>query len=357
LPQNEFFPGKKTPGAHLSFILQYLTLNDTNFMNPGIRKKSYTIRLLGAFFRLVRWPNLVFITLTQFLFYYFILLPGFRSGFPGVNLNILQPPLFYLLSLSSVLIAAAGYIINDYFDLNIDRVNKPDKLVVDKIIKRRSTILWHWILSGLGVVLGFYVSWKVHNLIVGLANLGCVVLLWFYSTTFKRKLLIGNVIISLLTAWVILVLYICEFRFSELQDATWHRVLTRLFKFAILYAGFAFIISLIREVVKDIEDMEGDTRYGCRTMPIVWGVNTAKVFAATWLVVLIGSLIVIQFYVLQYRRGFLVLYCILLLIVPLLWILRKLYEARTIADYHSLSSYIKGVMLAGILSMIFIEFL
>ena len=322
-----------------------------------MKKISFMIRLLGAFFRLVRWPNLVFIVLTQVLFYYFILLPGFRAGQFEVYLNNLRPPLFYLLSLSSVLIAAAGYIINDYFDLNIDRVNKPDKLVVDKIIKRRWTILWHWILSGLGVILGFYVSWKLHNLIVGLANLGCVALLWFYSTTFKRKLLIGNVIISLLTAWVILVLYTCEFSFQQLDNPEWYHVLSRLFKFAILYAGFAFIISLIREVIKDIEDMDGDVRYGCRTMPIVWGVNTAKVFAATWLVVLIGSLIVIQFYVLQYRRGFLILYCILLLIVPLLWILRKLYQARSVADYHLLSRAIKGVMLTGILSMIFIEFL
>src|SRR5439155_8333822 len=123
----------------------------------------------------------------------------------------LTPKLFYLLSLSSILIAAAGYIINDYFDLNIDRVNKPDKVVVDKIIKRRWTILWHWILSGLGVLLGAYVSWKLRNPIVGLATLGCVVLLWFYSTTFKRRLVIGNVIISLLTAWVILVLYVSQF--------------------------------------------------------------------------------------------------------------------------------------------------
>src|SRR5258708_2644031 len=311
-----------------------------------MKKISFMIRLLGAFFRLVRWPNLVFIAVTQVLFYYFILLPGFRAGRFEFYLNNLRPPLFYLLSLSFVLIAAAGYIINDYFDLNIDRVNKLDKLVVDKIIKRRWTILWHWILSGLGVLLGFYVSWKLHNPIVGLANLGCVALLWFYSTTFKRKLLIGNVIISLLTAWVILVLYTCEFSFQELRDPARHYILSRLFKFAILYGGFAFIISLIREVIEDIEDMEGDARYGWRTMPIVGGVNSAKVFAAPWLVVLIGAVVVIQSYVLQYRRILLVLYCIVLLIVPLLAILRKLYDGRTVADYHLLSRLIKGVMLA-----------
>jgi len=279
---------------------------------------------------------------------------------PGVSVTyhpVLQPVLLGWLSLSSVLIAAAGYIINDYFDLNIDRVNKPDKLVVEKIIKRRWSILWHWILSGLGFVLSAYVSWKIRNPVIVLANLGCIVLLWFYSTTFKRKLLIGNVIISLLTAWVILVLYVCEFKLSSLHDPAYSRVLSRLFKFAILYGGFAFIISLVREVVKDIEDIDGDIRYGCRTMPIVWGVNVAKVFAATWLGVLTGALVVIQFYVLQYSWWWVVVYCIFFLIGPLVWIFRKLYTAQSKVDYHRMSSAIKAVMLAGILSMIFIRLL
>lgn len=313
------------------------------------------MKLLCAFLRLIRWQNLVFIALTQSLFYFCILMPSFhRGGFVDYQ-NILHPSVFYLLCLSSVLIAAAGYIINDYFDLNIDRVNKPDKLVVDRIIKRRWTIVWHWILSGIGVILSFYVSWKVHNLVVGLGNLGCVVLLWTYSTTFKRKLLIGNVLISLLTAWVILVLYVCEFKVGTFPDPVYHQKLSRIFKFAVLYAGFAFIISLIREVIKDIEDMEGDARYGCRTMPIVWGVNVAKVFAGTLLVVLAGSLIVIQFYALQNGWWLSALYCILLLIVPMIWMLRKLYQAAGKPDYQFLSNLIKAVMLVGILSMIIIE--
>ncbi|WP_431216629.1 UbiA family prenyltransferase [Puia sp. P3] len=178
------------------------------------------LQLPGAFFRLVRWPNLVFIFLTQTLFYFRVLQPCFATRYVGHSHWQLTPLLFYLLAASSVLIAAAGYIINDYFDLNIDRVNKPDKLVVDKIIKRRWTIIWHWILSGLGVLLGFYVSWKLRNPIVGLGNMGCVILLWFYSTTFKRRLLIGNVIISLLTAWVVLVLYVCEFRVTTDPEAS-----------------------------------------------------------------------------------------------------------------------------------------
>ena len=303
-------------------------------------------QLLGAFLRLVRWPNLVFIFLTQLLFYFCIQLPlHYLKAFGYVP--VFEPRIFFLLALSSVLIAAAGYIINDYFDLNIDRVNKPERMVVDRVIKRRSTILWHWLLSGIGLLLSLYVSWRLRNPLVAIGNLMCIVLLYFYSTTFKRKLLIGNIIISLLTAWVILVLYVSEL-FSGMPGA----VLSRLFKFTIVYGSFAFILSLVREVVKDIEDMDGDLRYGCRTMPIVWGVNVAKVFAATWIVALLGALVILQFYVLQKSWLPLTLYGVLLVDLPLIWTLRKLYSAQTREDYHRLSNVIKGVMLAGILSII-----
>ena len=307
------------------------------------------MKLLGAFFRLVRWPNLFFIALTQFLFYYSIIIPGFRNS---DLINILQPFYFYMLCLSCVLIAAAGYIINDYFDLNIDRVNKPEKLVVEKIIKRRWAIVWHWVLSGLGVLIGFYVSWKIRNVFVGASHIVSVTMLWFYSTTFKRKLIIGNIIISLLTAWVILVLYLCEFRVHTFVHPVYHQVLSRIYKFAVLYAGFAFIISLVREVIKDIEDMQGDAAYNCRTMPIVWGVNVSKVFAATWLIVLIISVMVLQFYVLQYKWWWVDVYSIVLVILPLILILRDLYRANITSDYQRLSRLIKGVMLSGILSML-----
>ncbi len=292
--------------------------------------------LLSAFLRLIRWPNLVFIALTQVLFYTIVM-----NHDPVIPLRV-----FCCICAASVLIAAAGYIINDYFDLNIDRVNKPGKLVIEKVIKRRSAILWHWLLSGLGVLLSVYVSWKLRNPIIGLANLGCVVLLWFYSTTFKRALLIGNVVISLLTAWVILVLFVCEIRTPYGYN------LSRTFKYAIVYGGFAFIISLIREVVKDIEDVDGDIRHGCRTMPIVWGINVAKVFTATWLVVLISALGVIQFYFIPRAQWIMIAYGICFIDLPLLWVLRKLYTAQSKTDYHLLSGVIKGVMLAGILSMV-----
>ena len=127
----------------------------------------------------------------------------------------------------------------------------------------------------------------------------------------------------------------------------------RFFRFAVLYTSFAFIISLIREVIKDMEDMEGDRKYGCRTMPIVWGVNASKVFVAVWIIVLVAALTILQFYVLPFGWWLSALYCLLLIIAPLLWILIKLFRARSQEDFHLLSRVVKLVMLTGILSMIF----
>ncbi|HUP12062.1 MAG TPA: UbiA family prenyltransferase, partial [Niastella sp.] len=161
------------------------------------------MKLLAAFLRLIRSVNLLFIAITQLLFQYCIVWPiSEKAQAPLVLTN----PVFFILVAASVLIAAAGYIINDYFDLNIDLVNKPNKLVVEKIIKRRWAILWHLVLSGAGVALSAYVAWKTSVWWLIPANMACVAALWFYSTIFKKKLLSGNVIISLLTAWVILVI-------------------------------------------------------------------------------------------------------------------------------------------------------
>ena len=309
------------------------------------------MKLISAFFRLVRWPNLVFIALAQFLFTYCIILPVFASS--PLNPNV-HGPNFLLICISSVLIAAAGYIINDYFDLNIDLVNKPDKLVVEKIIHRRWTIVWHIALSVTGIAIGFYIDVTTKIWMLGFSNMVCVMLLFVYSTSLKRRLLAGNVLISLLTAWVILVVAWCEYNHIMRQHNGLHA--DKILRETFLYAGFAFVISLIREVVKDMEDIEGDRRYGCRTMPIVWGINATKVFAGVWLVALTGILLVVQLYALRLGWYLSVAYCLALIIAPLGWIFKKLYEARVSADYHRISSAVKFVMFTGIVSMIFFRY-
>lgn len=312
------------------------------------------MKLLAAFFKLIRWPNLLFIILTQVLFYFFIIPFIYRNSTSQqeYSFSILN---FWLLVVSSVCIAAAGYVINDYFDLFIDRFNKPSKLIIEKIIKRRWAIVMHVLLSAAGLLLSMYVGYKISNISIPVFNLIAIIALWFYSTTLKKKLLIGNIVISLLTAWTILVIAVAEYRFSFIGSTADEFIATRLIKLSILYAGFAFIISLIREVVKDIEDIRGDKKYGCKTMPIVWGVPAAKVFTGVWLVVLISSLIVLQFYMLQLGWWISAAYAVLFLIVPLIWILKKLYDANNHAHYHRISAAIKMVMLAGIVSMLFFK--
>ncbi|MCY7311264.1 MAG: geranylgeranylglycerol-phosphate geranylgeranyltransferase [Bacteroidota bacterium] len=305
------------------------------------------MRLIAAFLKLVRLPNLFFMALTQVLFQVCIYYTLYKGNIPPEDLVR-----FVLLVLASLLIAAAGYIINDYFDINIDEVNKPDKMVVDKVIHRRWAIAWHFLLSGGGIILTILAVPFAQKWYLVLANILCVALLWFYSTNFKKNLLTGNIVISLLTAWTILIIFFSKVDLADAFGAG-DTNQTKFFRLTILYAGFAFIISLIREAIKDMEDMPGDAKYGCRTMPIVWGVNATKVYAAVWLVVLIAILIILQVYVLQFKWWLAVAYSVPAIIFPLMVILFKLRKSTNTRDFHTLSTMMKSVMLTGIFSMIF----
>jgi 4-hydroxybenzoate polyprenyltransferase len=223
-------------------------------------------------------------------------------------------------------------------------------MVVDKLIHRRWAIAWHFMLSLLGVGLTFFAVPFASKWYILLANILCVALLWLYSTSFKRKLLIGNIVISVLTAWTVMVIYFSKYPLSDVIDNT---VEQKFFRIALLYAGFAFLISIVREAIKDMEDMPGDARYGCRTMPIVWGVNATKVYTAVWLVVLIAVLGILQAYVLRFGWWIPVAYSIVLVILPLLFVLFKLRKSHSPADFRLLSNVTKAVMFTGIISMVF----
>ena len=307
------------------------------------------MKIIAAFFRLVRWPNLVFIALTQFLFEYCI----YQRIYGYSWNNAVETRQFLFLVIASVLIAAAGYIINDYFDLNIDQVNKPGKVVVNVLITRRWVIFWHMFLSLLGLFFTVSALPIAEYWYLVLGNLASIILLWFYSTNFKKQLLVGNVLISLLTAWVIGIIFFSKYllKINTLLEVDRNQV--RFFRLTVLYASFAFIISLIREVIKDMEDMDGDRKYGCRTMPILWGMNASKVFVAVWIIVLVAALTILQFYVLPFGWWMSALYCLLFIISPLVWILLKLFKAQSAEGFHRLSTVIKLVMFTGILSMLF----
>ncbi|WP_212002749.1 geranylgeranylglycerol-phosphate geranylgeranyltransferase [Chitinophaga sp. HK235] len=312
------------------------------------------MKLWAAFFKLVRYPNLIYIALTQFLLQYCVVAPVLHSTGEEPSLSV---PQFILLSLSTVLIAAAGYIINDYFDINIDIVNKPDKMVLDKIISRRWAMAWHTIFNMAGVSLGFIVAWKTGQIYLGFTQVICSLLLWFYSTSFKRQVLIGNVVISLLTALSVVVVGFYEKQIYESFEAIMSPSGRKLIQIIGVYALFAFIISMIREIVKDLEDMIGDSKDGCRTIPIIWGVLPAKRLCNILLLLLQITIVAVEVRVWILGWYGAIIYLLLFVQLPCIYVYWLLKKAHLAAHYHKVSSIVKLVMLTGILSMIFFKLL
>lgn len=307
------------------------------------------MKTIAAFLKLIRSINLIFIAITQALFYYIVIYhPLIQAGLkPELNFTN-----FGLLSLASICIAAAGNIINDYFDLNIDHINKPKRIVVDKLISRRWVIFWHLCLSLIGICCSFYVSYFIKQPWIVVANSICVLALFVYSASFKKQFLIGNVLVSVLTAWVILLLVLPEYSLHS-NDLNHNLQYDKILRIGILYAIFSFIISLIREVIKDIEDIEGDKRNNCKTMPIVWGTKLSKAFVQILIVLLASSLAIIQFYVLRFGWYISIAYCVVAIIFPLIVLSKQLQQASTTKHFADLSSLVKIIMLAGISSLFF----
>lgn len=284
-------------------------------MASGYRFKRFIV----SFARLTRIWNLLIIALAQYL------TAGFLIDFS----TILDPKLF-ILSVSTVMIAAGGYIINDYYDIKIDLINKPERVVIGKSITRRYAILFHTLLSFGGVVLGFILSWKI-----AAVNFACATVLWWYSNRLKRQPFVGNFVVALLTGiaiWLVDSLY-----------KTGHMLI-------ICYAIFAFFITLIREIIKDMEDLKGDETFGCQTLPIVLGIRKTKYIIYGILALFLLTVMMINFFI-EYLP---VQFFLLFLFVPMLWFVVRLISADTKKDFTWLSGFCKIILLLGILSMAFI---
>ncbi len=284
------------------------------------KKKQFSF--IG-FLKLTRFPNLLIIGFTQYLSVIFLV------AYPENWFNKIFDLNLFLLASSTMLIAAAGYIINDYYDIKIDYVNKPDKVVVGKLIKRRIVLASHVILNVTGIAIGFYLSKYV-----GAINFLAGFMLWIYSNRLKRMPFLGNFTIALLTGLSIFVVAVYYQRNIYLLAN---------------YAVFAFSINLIREVIKDMEDLRGDMRFGSKTLPIVWGLRKTKYF----LFGLIVLFIFILFYLSHQLENHTLNIFFIILIVPIVYLIYLLYRADSQRRFHQLSVYCKLLMLAGISSMTF----
>ncbi len=276
---------------------------------------------IADLFRLTRFWNLVIIAVAQYLAAAY-LLHRHTAVFTDLSL--------FVLTLSTVLIAAAGYIINDYYDIKIDLINKPERVVIGKSITRRYAIFFHTFISVIGILLGVWLSWKIAAI-----NFSCVFLLWLYSNQLKRKPFIGNLLVAVLTG---LSIWLINWLYQEPNT------------FVIIYSLFAFFMTLIREIVKDMEDMKGDTTFGCRTLPIVCGIRKTKMF-------LYGILFVFSVAVTFFNFSYALvplIYFIVFLIVPMSLLTLRLIRADTVKEYRHLSQLCKVIMLLGVISMIFV---
>lgn len=255
----------------------------------------------------------------------------------------LLKPNFMVLCASVLLTAAAGNIINDYLDVNIDLTNKPDKVVIGKTISRRWAMLLHFIFNGLAICMGFYLKGSI-----GLMIMVCAILLWLYSVAFKKQFLTGNVVVALLSAFVIVTLYLFNKQISGYL--VW------------VYACFAFGISLIREIIKDTEDMRGDSKFNCKTLPIVLGVRKTKKLLYAIICIYIALIMAHLFignssmvFRHQFNRIFYLIYMLLAVLLPLVVTLILLFKADVKHHFTRLSGLFKLIMVTGLLSMLFIK--
>ncbi len=320
-------------------------------MKPLPGKKN---KMIKAFVKLFRLPNLLIIAITQYMMRYFIIRPFLNVNNFELQFNNFH---FFLLVLSTVFIAAAGYTINDYFDTKTDRLNKPERVVIDKVISRRFAIKTHTILNVLGLAIGVYLSFYIHLPGISLIFLLASGLLWFYSTNYKKEFLVGNIIVSLLTG--IVPLMVILFELPLLNEAYGDLMKTAgsnfnyIFFWVAGFAFFAFITNFIREIIKDAEDFEGDSAYGMNTIPIVLGIKTSKWIISILILAFLSALVLILFrFIILTSSGFDYIsssYFVLLVILPSFFVLFKIFSAENPKDYHLASVLMKYIMLAGIL--------
>ncbi len=305
-----------------------------------------------AFLKLVRAENLLMIALTQVLLRYFVLQKVLHINALELALN---SSLFYIMVLSTVLIAAAGYIINDYFDVKTDLINHPDTVVVDRVIKRRWAIILHITFTFVGLILGMYAALKTGYLRLAIFHFAAAILLWFYSTDLKKKLLVGNVVVSLLTSAVAFMPVVFEMGVMQKHSPEFifqnsHAVLSSL-KITIIFSLFVFITSLAREIIKDMEDFKGDQATGGQTLPIVMGIRVSKISAFFLLLITAILLMFVIYNGLRLQRGMFSLnaaYILMTLILPLLFLAVYVLRAGNSRQFKTASLVLKLIMLMGL---------
>jgi 4-hydroxybenzoate polyprenyltransferase len=260
---------------------------------------------------------------------------------------------FALLVLSTILIAAAGYVINDIFDQDTDAINKPTKVIVGKSISESNAYTIYAGLNITGVCIGFYLSNVIMKPSFATVFILIAATLYIYASSLKQIALLGNVLVALVLSMSVIIIGV-----FDIYPATSYvnqAVMANLFSILVDYAVFAFMINFLREIIKDIEDLRGDDAQGMKTLPILIGISRTRKL------VLILSFVPVIF-LFQYVNTFFVrnslyfatAYAFIFVLAPLLYFIIKTEGAKTNEDFHTLSSLLKWILFFGILSIIII---
>lgn len=299
------------------------------------------------FLKLIRYQNLLIIALVQAVFHF-----GFLKQQEGliIALNDIE---FILLIIATISIAAAGYIINNIVDQETDNISKPEKVIVGQFISETRAYNYYIAFNIVGVLLGFFVANVIFKESFAAIFIVVAFVLYLYATQFKQSLLAGNFLVSFLVAFSILLVGVFDL-YPVISNEN-RSFLGVLFQIIIDYAIFAFLLTFIREVVKDIEDYEGDIKTGMNTLPIYLGKEkTQKIIFGLSFIPLAALLYYLNanFKNLEY----VIYYTLAFVIAPMIYFIIKLWQAKTQKDFNHLSTVLKIIMVTGILSIIVITY-
>ncbi len=310
------------------------------------------------FIRLTRPINIAVVVITMYGLGWYLennLIGSFDGGIKSFE--------FFILVFSTSLIAAAGNIINDYFDMRADRINKPERMIIGKFVKRRVAILTHWVINVVAFGMAIYLSYKLNTFWYLFIHLLSINVLWFYSTYFKRKLLIGNILVAGLTALVPLLVGLYYYHhdgfiwneFAVIFPFNWFDSHEYIAYLSVGLAVFAFLLNLAREIIKDIQDTEGDKVLRAKTLPLIVGDTRAKWIAAFVLLISLAGISFVFVKLPPYDGLALVSLFISLFFVVVAIILTLAAQQKR--QYRRINHYIKTAMVFGTLSPIYWQLL
>ena len=310
------------------------------------------IEQLKDIMRLVRWSNLLFLLALIWLMENWIAVPILaKLGFG----ELLPWYILWLIGAGIVLIAAGGYVVNDYFDVKIDRINRPDALIVTRSVSKPTAMRLSISLSVVGAICGIAASGLLRSMTLAIIFVMVPGLLWFYSSSYKRLLIIGNLTIAILAALPPLVVALANVAQLKLLYAAilpYTSLEQDLFAWLGGFALFAFLLTWMREIVKDMQDQMGDRELECHTLPIVWGELWTKIFVTVLMVLTLAIIGHLWWHVLPFDRSWTSLstrYIALGIVTPLCCSLWLLWSAKIPSDYKTCQQVIKFTMLIGML--------